>query len=36
MQELLEAEGLQIKNDQIVDFKKYLWIPKPKSIFNIK
>lgn len=27
MQELLEAEGLVIKNDKIVDFKKHLWIP---------
>ncbi|MFY7827496.1 MAG: MGMT family protein [Flectobacillus sp.] len=27
MQELLEAEGIVIKNDKIVDFKKHLWIP---------
>jgi methylated-DNA-protein-cysteine methyltransferase-like protein len=27
MQELLEAEGLQIINDQIVDFKQHYWIP---------
>lgn len=27
MQELLEAEGLKIKNDKIVDFEKYFWNP---------
>lgn len=27
MQELLESEGLQIENDQIVDFEKYFWHP---------
>jgi len=28
MQELLENEGLIIKNDKIVDFEKHLWKPK--------
>ncbi len=27
MQELLEAEGVQVMNDKIVDFKKHLWQP---------
>jgi methylated-DNA-protein-cysteine methyltransferase-like protein len=27
MQELLEAEGLQIIDDQVVDFKQHYWIP---------
>ena len=27
MQQLLEAEGIQVKDDQIVDFKKYFWNP---------
>ncbi|MBK7763807.1 MAG: MGMT family protein [Bacteroidetes bacterium] len=27
MQELLEAEGFIIKDDQILDFKKYVWQP---------
>lgn len=27
MQELLEAEGLQIKDDEIIDFKKVFWDP---------
>ncbi len=28
MQQLLEAEGVKIKNHQIVNFKDYLWQPK--------
>ncbi len=28
MQELLENEGVKIKNDQVVDFKKLRWQPK--------
>ena len=28
MQQLLEKEGIQVVNDQIVDFKKLVWIPK--------
>jgi len=27
MQELLESEGIPIKNNQIVDLEKYLWKP---------
>lgn len=27
MQALLEKEGLEVKNDQIVDFAKYYWDP---------
>ena len=27
MQQLLESEGIEVKKDQIVDFKKYLWDP---------
>ena len=27
MQERLEAEGVQVKNNQIVDFKKHFWNP---------
>ncbi len=27
MQELLEKEGIKIKNDKILDFKKYFWEP---------
>lgn len=27
MQQLLEAEGITVHNDQIVDFEKLLWVP---------
>ena len=27
MKEQLEAEGIEVKNDKIVDFKKYFWNP---------
>lgn len=27
MQQLLEAEGIQVKDDQIVDFKTHFWQP---------
>jgi methylated-DNA-protein-cysteine methyltransferase-like protein len=27
MQELLEAEGIQVENDQILDFKNKFWDP---------
>ena len=27
MQQLLENEGIQVENNQIVDFKKYYWQP---------
>jgi methylated-DNA-protein-cysteine methyltransferase-like protein len=28
MQELLEAEGIKIKDDKVIDFEKYYWNPK--------
>lgn len=28
MQELLENEGVEIENDEIVNFQEHLWIPK--------
>ena len=28
MKQLLENEGMVIKNDQIVDFKSFFWNPK--------
>jgi methylated-DNA-protein-cysteine methyltransferase-like protein len=27
MQQLLEAEGITVKNDQVQDFEKYFWDP---------
>lgn len=27
MQELLEKEGIRVKNDQIIDFDRYFWDP---------
>jgi len=27
MQQLLESEGIKVKNNQVVDFKKVLWEP---------
>jgi methylated-DNA-protein-cysteine methyltransferase related protein len=27
LQELLESEGIKVKNDQIIDFKKHFWHP---------
>lgn len=27
MQELLEGEGINVENDQIIDFKKHFWDP---------
>lgn len=27
MQQLLEEEGVKVKDDQIIDFEKHLWIP---------
>jgi methylated-DNA-protein-cysteine methyltransferase-like protein len=27
MQDLLENEGVEIKNNQIIDLEKYLWEP---------
>jgi len=28
MQQLLESEGISVKNNQIIDFKKHFWNPK--------
>lgn len=27
MQQMLEAEGIKVRNDQIIDFESHLWIP---------
>jgi len=27
MQQMLEAEGIVVKDDKVIDFKKHLWIP---------
>ena len=27
MQQMLEAEGVEIRDDKIIDFEKHLWIP---------
>jgi methylated-DNA-protein-cysteine methyltransferase-like protein len=27
MQQLLESEGINVKDDKIVNFKKYFWVP---------
>lgn len=32
MQKLLEKEGVKIKNDEVVDFEKKLWIPKKELL----
>lgn len=32
MRELLEAEGIEVKNDRIVDLKKVFWDPESLSI----
>ena len=31
MQQLLESEGIQVENDQIVHFKNYFWEPNISS-----
>ncbi|MEN9336378.1 MAG: base-flipping protein [Bacteroidota bacterium] len=31
MQQLLESEGIQVENNQIVDFKKHYWEPEISS-----
>lgn len=31
MQQMLEAEGLKVENDQIIDFEKHLWIPEVQA-----
>lgn len=28
MQQMLEAEGVEVKNDQIINFENHLWTPK--------
>ena len=33
MQQLLEAEGIKVKNDQVVDFEKLLWLPEKELAF---
>jgi methylated-DNA-protein-cysteine methyltransferase-like protein len=32
MQELLEKEGIKVKNDCVVDFEKRLWLPKKELL----
>ena len=32
MQKLLEKEGVKVKKDQVVDFKKKLWLPKEELL----
>jgi methylated-DNA-protein-cysteine methyltransferase-like protein len=34
MQELLENEGIRIKNDQVVDFEKVFWDPAKELIID--
>ncbi len=34
MQELLEKEGVQVRNDQVVEFEKLLWDPTKELTFN--
>lgn len=31
MQQMLEAEGIEVENDQILNFDKHLWIPEVQS-----
>jgi methylated-DNA-protein-cysteine methyltransferase-like protein len=31
MQQLLESEGIEVKNNQIIDLEKYFWEPKNSS-----
>lgn len=31
MQQLLESEGVQVENNQIIDFEKHFWQPKIQS-----
>ncbi|WP_297509269.1 MGMT family protein [Flavobacterium sp.] len=31
MQQLLESEGIQVENDQIIDFKNHFWQPEISS-----
>lgn len=32
MQQLLESEGIEIKDNQIVNFEAHLWIPEEKNL----
>ena len=32
MQRLLEKEGIKVKNDQVVNFEKHLWVPKSELL----
>jgi methylated-DNA-protein-cysteine methyltransferase-like protein len=32
MQQLLEKEGVKVKNDQVVEFKKLFWDPMREEI----
>jgi methylated-DNA-protein-cysteine methyltransferase related protein len=34
MQELLEAEGVRVENDQVVGFKELLWDPSVELMYN--
>lgn len=34
MQEMLEAEGIKVKDDQVVDFDKHLWNPIAEYLEN--
>ena len=36
MQQLLENEGIEIKDNQIVNFEAHLWIPEEKNISSIE
>lgn len=31
MQQMLEAEGVKVENDQIQEFEKHLWVPEVKE-----
>ena len=32
MQQLLESEGIEVRENQIVDFEKHFWMPEMKAI----
>lgn len=34
MKELLEAEGVKVKNDQVIDFEKHFWNPVHELVFS--
>ncbi len=36
MEDLLKSEGIKVKDDQIIDFEKHLWIPKSKPLLSPK